>query len=65
MKKIANDNPWIVALLVVVIGLPISIILYLLCSSSPKKVEITLIKMKFNSNILKINLRPSQRRLMN
>lgn len=38
MKKIINENPWIVALLVVVVGLPISIILYMLCSSSPKKV---------------------------
>ncbi|KAG5681532.1 hypothetical protein PVAND_010956 [Polypedilum vanderplanki] len=39
MKKIVNENPWIVALLVVVIGLPVSIILYMLCSSSPKKVD--------------------------
>lgn len=39
MKKIINENPWVVALLVVVVGLPISIILYMLCSSSPKKVE--------------------------
>lgn len=42
MKKIINENPWIVALLVVVIGLPISIILYMLCSSSPKKVGMLL-----------------------
>jgi len=39
MKKIVNESPWIVALLVVVIGLPVSIILYMLCSSSPKKIE--------------------------
>lgn len=41
MTKIVNENPWIVALVVVIVGLPISIILYMLCSSSsPKKVDI-------------------------
>lgn len=40
MTKVVNDNPWVVALVVVVVGLPISIILYMLCSSSsPKKVN--------------------------
>ncbi|CRL02494.1 CLUMA_CG015334, isoform A [Clunio marinus] len=35
MTKIVNESPWIVALVVVIVGLPISIILYMLCSSSP------------------------------
>lgn len=39
MTKVVNDSPWVVALVVVVVGLPISIILYMLCSSSPKKVS--------------------------
>lgn len=40
MTKVVNDNPWVVALVVVVVGLPISIILYMLCSASPKKVNL-------------------------
>lgn len=37
MTKVVNDSPWVVALVVVIVGLPISIILYMLCSSSPPK----------------------------
>ncbi|XP_055635986.1 calnexin-like isoform X2 [Toxorhynchites rutilus septentrionalis] len=33
MMKFANENPWMWAVLVVVIGLPLAIILYLVCTS--------------------------------
>ncbi|CAO1413539.1 unnamed protein product [Diamesa serratosioi] len=34
LKNITNESPWIVALVVVVVGLPISVIMYMLCSAS-------------------------------
>lgn len=37
IKNVVNENPWIVALMIVVVGLPICVVVYVACCTAPTK----------------------------
>jgi calnexin len=39
LQKIVNENPWIVAVMVVVVGLPVCVVIYVACCTAPKEKE--------------------------